>query len=62
MRKYDYLHVLQGNYGYGDGFEDLCTEDNYREIRARLREYNENEAPYIPVSYRTIQRRELRSR
>lgn len=53
--KYEYLHVLQGHYGYGHGWEDLCASESYREIRQNLREYNENEGG----NYRIIQRREL---
>lgn len=53
--KYAYIYVLQGNYGYGDGWEDLTAEESYREIRNRLKEYRENEGG----NYRIIQRREL---
>lgn len=53
--KYQYLHVLQGNYGYGHGWEDLCASEDYREIKANLKEYRENEGG----SYRIIKRREL---
>lgn len=59
-RKYDYLYVLQGSYGFG--WEDLTATDKadpkaYREIRANLREYRENEGG----SYRIISRRELKA-
>lgn len=53
--KYQYIWVLQGNYGFGHGWEDLTAEEQYREIRARKREYVENEGG----SYRIIRRREL---
>jgi hypothetical protein len=53
--KYTYLHVLQGNYGYGHGWEDLTAEESYSEIRARLKEYRENEGG----TYRLIKRRVL---
>lgn len=53
VNKYIYEHILQGNYGYGDGWEDLCCEDTYSEILARLKEYRENEGGH----YRTIVRR-----
>ena len=55
MNKYLYLHVLQGNYGYGHGWEDLCASESRREIRLNLREYRDNEGG----CYRIIQRREL---
>jgi hypothetical protein len=53
--KYQYLHVLQGNYGYGHGWEDLCASESYREVRQNLKEYRENEGG----NYRLIERREL---
>jgi hypothetical protein len=53
--KYQFLHVLQSNYGYGHGWEDLCASESYREIRQNLREYRENEGG----RYRLIERREL---
>ena len=31
-------YVVQGNYGYGHGFEDECTEETRKEAKARLRE------------------------
>ena len=34
---------LQGNYGYGHGWETLTAEDKYREIRQRAKEYRDNE-------------------
>ena len=53
--KYLYLYVLQGNYGYGHGFEDLTASNNYWEVLQNLREYKANEGG----CYRIIQRREL---
>ena len=51
--KFAYLWILQGNYGYGDGWEDLCAAESYLEIRQNLKEYNENEGG----SYRLVERR-----
>ena len=48
------LHVVQGNYGYGHGWEDVAAETDRKEAKARLREYRENS----PGSHRLIQRRE----
>jgi hypothetical protein len=58
MRKFNYLYVLQGHYGYG--WEDLCAEDKsdrgaYKRIREDKKSYIENEKG----SYRIISRREL---
>jgi len=36
--------VIQGN--YGQGWEDLVTEDTHRDALTRLREYRENEPNY----------------
>ena len=60
-RKYDYLYVLQGN--YGQGFEDLCAEDKAalgarKRIRVSMREYEANDGG----RYRIIERRELRAK
>ena len=35
--------VVQGNYGFGHGWEDLTGETSKSEILARLHEYRENE-------------------
>jgi hypothetical protein len=47
-------YVVQGNHGFGHGWEDETTETSHREARARLREYREN-AP--SGSYRIVTRR-----
>ena len=52
IKKYNYINVLQGQ--YGQGWEDLCADESYKEIRQNLKEYRENEGG----SYRIIQRRE----
>lgn len=54
--KYEYLWVLQGQYGFG--WEDLTASEVYREVRANLREYMSNEGG----RYRIVKRRELRGR
>jgi len=53
MNKYQYLFVLQGNYGFG--YEDLTASENRKEIRQNLKEYRDNEGG----DYRIIQRRVL---
>jgi hypothetical protein len=60
MNKFDYMYVLQGNYGYGHGWEDLtatCDKSfkSWKEIKADIRCYRENEGG----TYRIIERREL---
>lgn len=49
--KYQYLWILQGNYGHG--WEDLTAETTFTEITKRLKEYKENEGG----RYRRIKRR-----
>lgn len=49
------VYVVQGNYGYGHGWEDLTAEENGNEARARLREYRENERG---TPFRLVRRRE----
>jgi hypothetical protein len=61
-RKFYYLYVLQGNYGYGHGWEDLTAEEidsksplqALRAIKQTRKEYVENEGG----CYRIIKRRE----
>jgi len=53
MNKYQYLFVLQGNYGCG--YEDLTASENRKEIQQNLKEYRDNEGG----DYRIIRRRVL---
>ena len=55
QNKYTYLYVLQGDYGYGHGWEDLTASENQREVRDDKKAHRENEN----ARFRTIQRREL---
>lgn len=49
------IWVVQGNYGYGQGWEDVTAEELWKEAKARVREYRENERG---VPFRVIRRRE----
>ena len=49
------IFVVQGNYGYGHGWEDVTAETTRAEAKQRLREYRENEQG---VPFRLIRRRE----
>ena len=49
------VHVIQGNYRHGHGWEDLTAETSRDEALARLREYRDNE-PGTP--FRRIRRHE----
>ncbi len=53
IRKTRDEYEVQGNYGYGRGFECVTTEDTRREARARLREYRENE-PGVPFRLKAV--------
>jgi hypothetical protein len=55
MNKFSYLFILQGDYGYGHGWEDLSASESRREIRQTYREYRDNEGG----TYRIVGRREL---
>lgn len=45
-------YALQGNYGYGHGWEDLCVEETRKEAVQRRKEYVENEGG----NYRIVRR------
>lgn len=57
INKYNYLRVLQGNYG-AHGWEDLTAADDTpvgrKEVRDNLKDYRSNEGGH----YRIISRRE----
>ena len=42
---------IEGNYGYGDGWEAVTAEDDRKQARERLKEYRENE-PGTPFRIR----------
>ena len=54
--KYVYVWVVQGYYGHGYGWEDLTQSESWREAKADLKAYRENESQY---QHRLIQKREL---
>jgi hypothetical protein len=53
-RKTEDVYEVQGNYGYGHGWEYLCGEKSRREANQRLKEYRENENV---GSHRVVRRR-----
>lgn len=57
-KKYEYLIVLQQNFGYGHGWEDVCryadTKEGRKECGVDYRAYLKNQ-PEIPL--RKIHRR-----
>lgn len=44
---------LQANYGYGNGWECICSEETMGEICQRLKKYRDNDG----VNYRIVDRR-----
>lgn len=48
------IFVVQGNYGYGHGWEDVTAAETRKEALQNLREYRENES----APFRMIRRRE----
>lgn len=47
-------YKLMCNYGYGDGWEEVLTEETYKDIKERKKEYMEN-MPQYP--YKIIKKR-----
>lgn len=54
IRKTRDEYVLMCDYGYGDGWEEVCTETTCAEAKQRKREYCEN-MPQYP--YKIVKRR-----
>lgn len=53
--RYESEFIVQANYGYGQGWEDVSSETTPREGRIRLREYDENEsAPHRLITRRVL--------
>lgn len=55
INKFEYIWVVQGNYGYGHGWEDVSA-GTYEESASNLKEYRENDNTGV---FRRIQRRIL---
>jgi hypothetical protein len=55
VRKTKDIWVVQGNYGYGHGWEDVTAAETWKEAKQNIREYRENESG---VPFRVIRRRE----
>jgi hypothetical protein len=47
-------YQVQGNYGYGHGYEEVTSEQTRKEARLRLKEYRENE---LGVPFRIVHKR-----
>jgi hypothetical protein len=58
QRKTRDVFELQGDYGFGDGFECLTTETTRKAARERLREYHENDSRAASTSYKIVRKRE----
>lgn len=64
QNKYNYLHVLQANYGDGHGWEDELQSEDLGVIRQHLREYHylrEFCGNVHKYTYRIIKRREVKA-
>lgn len=46
QRKTKDVYILEANYGFGDGFEYVTEEDCKKQIRLRLKEYQQNAPQY----------------
>lgn len=54
VRKTKDEYVLLTDYGYGDGWEEVLTEETYAEAKQRKKEYIENMRQY---PYKIVKRR-----
>jgi len=57
--KYRYLAVIQGNYGYGHGWEDESQYSGPARTREARRDIKEYRLACQDASYRIVERREL---
>ncbi len=55
MNKYEYLHIVQGHYGFLYGWEDVFCSDIRKEAKDALKSHRENES----YAFRIIERRVL---
>ena len=51
QRKTKDEYILLANYGYGHGYEEETSEETYRAIKERLKEYRLN-APQYSYTYK----------
>ena len=56
VNKWKWEWIVQGNYGYGDGWEDVGGGDTHKKARDDLKAYRTNAPEY---RYRLIRRRVL---
>lgn len=59
QRKTRDVYVIQQNFGYGDGWEDVSACDTYREAREERRVYRENQPEYPVRIYKVRERIEV---
>lgn len=52
--KWSLIHVVQGNYGYGHGWEDLCAENTRTGGLDRLKDYRDNEGGALRLIRRRV--------
>ena len=57
INKYLYLFVVQGDYGYLHGWEDLAASESYKSAIADLLAYRKNDS--YAIGHRLIKRRKL---
>lgn len=51
--KTEYEFDIQGNYGYGDGYETVTCEETYGDALEQLKIYRENE-PGVPFRIKRV--------
>jgi hypothetical protein len=55
-RKTRDVYDIQGDYGYGHGWETVTAEETYRDARVQLRGYRDNE-PGVPFRIKITRER-----
>lgn len=53
IRKTKDVYILMGNWGYG--WDEILTENTWKDIRTRLKEYRENDNS---AAYKIVKKRE----
>jgi len=49
VRKTTDEYDILADYGFGHGYEVVCTEETYKEAKQRAREYRENDTAALDI-------------
>lgn len=59
-RKTEDLYLLEYDYGYGDGLEEIYCASSLREAKARKKDYIENEGIWPVIRKKRVLKEEYR--